>query len=421
MFHNVKLGCCLAWMVLAPWTIGLGQQEGESWNQWRGPTRDGQTTGPAWPTTLSKETLQESWKVELPPSYSGPIVSETAVFVTGTENGKNEVVYALNRENGERIWRAEWAGAMTVPFFALANGSWIRATPALDGDTLYVAGMRDVLVALNAKTGEQQWRVDFVEKFGTDLPAFGFVSSPLIDGDALYVQAGASLCKLNKATGEVLWRVLKDDGGMMGSAFSSPVIATIAGQRQLVVQTRQKLAGVNLDSGDVFWEQPVPNFRGMNILTPLVHGDSIFTSGYQKNSWLYTIAKTDDGYAAEETWTNNAQGYMSSPVLIDGHAYLHLQNERFTCIDLATGKRKWTSKPMGKYCSLIVRDKLILALASDGRLLLIQADPEKFELLAEQQVSDQETWAHLAKSGSQLFVRELNGLRAFRWSDSAAE
>lgn len=421
MFRLVRLGCVLACMMLAPWTIAFGQAEGEAWNQWRGPTRDGQIAGPAWPTTLSDQTLKEQWNVELPPSYSGPIVSDSAVFVTGTENGKNEVVYALNRETGERIWRAEWEGAMTVPFFALANGSWIRATPAFDGDTLYVAGMRDVLVALNAKTGEQLWRLDFVQKFGTDLPAFGFVSSPLVDGDAIYVQAGASLCKLNKATGEVIWRVLKDDGGMMGSAFSSPVIATIAGKRQLVVQTRQKLAGVDLESGDVLWEQPVPNFRGMNILTPLVHGDSIFTSGYQKNSWLYTVSKTDDGFSVEQTWTNNAQGYMSSPVLIDGHVYLHLQNERFTCIDLATGERTWTSKPMGKYCSLIVRDSLILALASDGKLLLIQANPKEFELLAEQKVSDQETWAHLAKSGSQLFVRELNGLRTFRWSDSAAE
>jgi len=31
--------------------------------------------------------------------------------------------------------------------------------PAYDGDSLYVAGMRDVLVCLDAKTGKQRWRV----------------------------------------------------------------------------------------------------------------------------------------------------------------------------------------------------------------------------------------------------------------------
>ena len=77
--------------------------------------------------------------------------------------------------------------------------------------------------ALNAETGQEQWRVDFVEQLKTPLPAFGFASSPLIDGDSLYVQAGASFIKLDKQTGKIIWRVLKDDGGMMGSAFSSPI------------------------------------------------------------------------------------------------------------------------------------------------------------------------------------------------------
>lgn len=82
---------------------------------------------------------------------------------------------------------------MSVPFFARSNGDWIRATPALDGDTLYVAGMRDVLVALNITDGSERWRLDFVKRFGSDLPTFGFVSSPLIDGDSVYVQAGGEL------------------------------------------------------------------------------------------------------------------------------------------------------------------------------------------------------------------------------------
>ncbi|MCC7420764.1 MAG: PQQ-binding-like beta-propeller repeat protein, partial [Planctomycetaceae bacterium] len=162
------------------------------------------------------------WRVELAPSYSGPVVSETAVFVTGTADKKTEVVMALDRKSGKELWRAEWPGAMSVPFFAASNGSWIRATPALDGDNLFVAGMRDVLAALDARTGKEQWRVDFVSEFNSPLPTFGFVSSPLVDGDWLYVQAGASVCKLEKATGKVVWRTLKDKGGMMASAFSSP-------------------------------------------------------------------------------------------------------------------------------------------------------------------------------------------------------
>ena len=393
-------------------------QDSTTWNQWRGPNRDGISLGKEWPKSLGGDVLTEVWSVELSPSYSGPVVSESMVFTTGTEDKSTEVVYALNRATGKEVWRAEWPGAMSVPFFAASNGSWIRATPSYDGENLFVAGMRDVLVSLNAKTGKEQWRVDFVEELKTPLPAFGFASSPLLDGEFIYVQAGASFIKLEKKTGKIVWRALKDDGGTMGSAFSSPIITTLAGKRQLVVQTRLKLAGVDPETGAVLWEQAVPNFRGMNILTPVRFENSIFTSSYRNKAWLFNVSKSDDKFEIQEAWSNNAQGYMSTPVVVDGHTYLHLQNQRFTCIDLKTGERTWTSKPFGKYCSIIAQGDRILALDQQGLLLLLKATPKKFELIAQRKVSDQETWAHIAVSGDDAFVRELTGLKKFRWRDS---
>ena len=35
------------------------------WPQWRGPQRDGQFTGPAWPEKLDTNHLQRTWRVEL--------------------------------------------------------------------------------------------------------------------------------------------------------------------------------------------------------------------------------------------------------------------------------------------------------------------------------------------------------------------
>jgi len=398
--------------------VGAQDESPLTWKQWRGPSRDGQVPGSNWPASLAEHVLTPLWRVELDPSYSGPIVSESAVFVTGTAEKKTEVVCALDRKSGKELWRVDWPGSLKVPFFAASNGSWIRSTPAFDGESLYVAGMQDVLVSLNAKTGKEQWRVDFVKEFKAPLPAFGFVSSPLLDGDSLYVQAGASLVHLDKRTGKVIWRALKDEGGMMGSAFSSPVLATLAGQRQLIVQTREKLAGVDPKTGAVLWEQKVPNFRGMNILTPVVFGEAIFTSSYQNKSWLFQVSKMEDKFQVKEAWNNNAQGYMSSPVVIDGHAYLHLQNQRFTCINLKTSERTWTSPSFGKYCSLVAQKDRILALDQRGKLLLIKANPRAFELLDERQVSDQETWAHVAVCGEEIFVRELKGLSVFRWKDA---
>ncbi len=76
-------------------------------------------------------------------------------------------------------------------------------------------------------------------------------------------------------------------------------------------------------------------------------------------------------------------GYMSTPVVIDGHAYLHLQNQRFTCINLKTGERTWTSQAFGKYWSLVAQGDRMLALDQRGVLRLIKANPKKFDLLGE--------------------------------------
>jgi outer membrane protein assembly factor BamB len=387
-----------------------------TWLQWRGPTRDGLVTGTKWPDKLDAEHLKQTWRVPLGPSYSGTVVTVDKVFTTETKDKKFEVVHAYERKTGKELWTAQWEGSLSVPFFAKANGDWIRSTPASDGETLYVAGMKDLLVALEVQTGKEKWRVDFMKEFKTPLPSFGFVSSPLIDGEAIYVQAGAGVVKLEKRTGKVLWRSFQDEGGMWGSAFSSPIMAELCGQRQLVVQSRTALAGLEPMTGAVLWTQPVEAFRGMNILTPTVIGDGVFTSTYGGKTLFFEVSKKDGSYSLKQKWENKSQGYMSTPVIIDGHAYYHLRNQRAVCIDLATGQEKWMSGPgYGKYWSLVANGDRVLALDQVGKLHLFKATPEKFEVLDSRKLGDAEMWAHLSVAGQEIYVREQNALVAYRW------
>ncbi|MFN5530502.1 MAG: PQQ-binding-like beta-propeller repeat protein [Planctomycetaceae bacterium] len=388
-----------------------------TWPQWRGPTRDGQLPGGSpCPDKLGGDNLVQTWRVPLGPSYSGPIVSADRVFVTETFKEKEEIVRALDRETGKVLWEQRWAGAMNVPFFAKSNGDWIRSTPAFDGDSLYVGGIRDVLVCLDTQTGAERWRVDFTKRYKSSLPAFGFVCSPLVSGDAVYVQAGSSCLKLNKTTGETIWRTLTDDGGMNGSAFSSPSLAQLGGTEQLLVQTRTTLAGVDPGSGAVQWQQEVPAFRGMNILTPLVYNDGVFTSSYGGKSFFYKPSRGEGQGKVETAWTNKVEGYMSTPVIVGKHAYLHLRNQRLTCIDLGTGQSTWTTTPFGKYMSFVANGDKILALDERGVLVLFKANPEKFEELDRREISEQDCWAHLAVCGEEVFVRERGAMTAWRWS-----
>jgi outer membrane protein assembly factor BamB len=388
-----------------------------TWPQWRGPARDGFAAGPDWPDTLAGDALTQRWRVEeLGPSYSGPVVGADRVFITETVDKMDEVVRCLDRATGKELWRKTWPGSLTVPFFADRNGGWIRSTPAYDGEALYVAGIRDVLVCLGGKDGKERWRFDFVTEFKAPPPAIGCVCSPLVDVKAVYVQAGAALVKIDKRAGMLLWKTLEDGGGMYGSAFSSPVVATVAGREQLLVQTRQKLAGVDREKGGVLWSRPIPAERGMNILSPVPLGDGVFTSSYGGGTRLVTVAKGGAKFDTAEPWSTKYQGYMTTPVVIDGHAYLLGRDRRLVCIDLKTGAEAWrTEKRFGDYWSMVARKDKILALDQTGKLYLFRADPKQFDLLDEREVAKSETWAHLAVCGDELFVRDLIGLSAFRW------
>ena len=199
--------------------------------------------------------------------------------------------------------------------------------------------------------------------------------------------------------------------------MSSPIIATLAGKRQLVVQTRMTLYGVEIESGEALWSVDVPNFRGMNILTPVTYGDGVLTSSYKNATYFFNIRRDGESWVATKAWENRATAYMSSPVIVDGHAYLHLGNRRIDCIDLSNGESRWRSEPFGEYWSMAVQGDRFLALDADGTLHLVKASKDSFQPLASRTVADEETWGHVAVRGRRLFIRELTAVSVWDWTD----
>ena len=196
-------------------------------------------------------------------------------------------------------------------------------------------------------------------------------------------------------------------------------MCTLGGRKQILVQGRNDLAAIDPDSGEVLWKRPVEAFRGMNIVTPSVSDGKIFTTSYGGGSFLFDSPPAG-GQPGEPLWRNKVQGYMSTPIVRDGQAYVHLRNQRFACLDLTTGKENWITTPYGKYWSLVAQGERILALDETGDLRLVRATPEKFVLLGEAQVSQRESWAHLAVTAApdgatELWIRDISGITAWRW------
>ncbi|MEM1070563.1 MAG: PQQ-binding-like beta-propeller repeat protein [Planctomycetota bacterium] len=401
----------LAALILA---VPTAVAENPDWNQWRGPNRDATLTGAEWPAALT-DKMELVWEQSHEPSYSGPIVSDGIVFTTETIAKKTEQVTAYDLATGEKRWQVDWEGAMAVPFFAAENGDWIRATPICAEGQLLVLGMRDVLVSLDPTSGKENWRVDFPAAMGTPLPSFGAVCSPLVDQGAVYIQTGGALVKLSLKDGSMIWKALEDSKGMMSSgAFSSPIIAELDGVRQLVVQTRQALCGVDLETGNTLWTEPIEAFRGMNILTPLISGNKVFTSAYQGKAQLFEISQADGKWNIDELWAQKNQAYMSSPVLIGDDIYMHQRNQRVTSLNTNDGTIKWTSSPFGKYWSMVSNGEKILALDSSGELLLINSSDDELDIIDRMKVAD-DSWAHIAVQGPYVIVRDLRALKVYRW------
>lgn len=388
---------------------------GATWRGWRGPERDGHAPGSEWPEGFGR--LARSWRVPLEKSFTGPIVGADRVFDIASADNGQVILRALSRADGSELWRQTWNAPGSVPFFAQRSGDWVRSTPAYDGQTLYVGDMHEVLRAIDGATGAEIWRVDFPARYGTDIPPFGFASSPMIEGAFLYVQAANGLVKLRRDTGESLWHSSPSGESMMNAgAFSSPVMAKIGGVRQLVTFTRTALVGIDPANGAILWERSVPNFRGMNIVTPVVWKDAVLVSQYQNGTYLYPAGA---GAATAPAWHGKASGYMSTPIVIDEHAYVHLGNGRFTCIDLTTGEEKWRTQSFGDYWSLVYRGDKILALDSDGVLRMIRANPERFELIDEIEVAAQPTWGHIGVTNDEVYIRELEGMTVMRWGTAS--
>lgn len=389
----------------------------ETWPQWRGPERNGQYLGSEWPKSLDENTLKLKWSKPLGKSYSSPVVDLNTIYTTESLNGKTERVLAFDRETGEELWNSAWPGGMKVPFFANANGSWIRSTPSIYKDKLFVLGMQERLVCMDKSNGKIIWDIEFPKKLSTPEPSFGGVCSPIVSGEDLYIQAGGGVIKVDTETGKIKWSSDTSKDAMGSSPFSSPMIHEIQGKKQLVALGRNTLTGISLEDGKLLWSQEVPAFRGMNILTPTFTKNGILTATYGGKTHLFQPSKSEENqWSVKESWQQKFQGYMSSPVLVEDNAYIHGRSGRLVCINTTSGDIKWTSdKSFGKYCSVITDGENLLVLSAKGELFLIPATPEEFKITDTFKVAEDETWAHVGIADDQLFIRSLESLKIYTW------
>lgn len=376
------------------------------WPRFRGPAYDGisKETGllDAWPETGPRER----WRVTLGAGYAGLAVAGGRLY---TLHAEDTGTYATARDvaDGQEVWRhrldRRWDDRM---------GNGPRATPTVDGGRVFVLSGRGTLAALDRVTGSPEWTVDLVETYGARIPQWGVAASPLVDGDRLIVQAGGkdgrSVVALDKATGKTVWTALDDKPG-----YAAPIVATLAGRRQLLVFTGEALVGLDPENGRALWREPWKTSYDVNAATPIPLGDDrvFVSSGYDTGAAVFRIERAGDGLRSTAVWRERAmKNQFSSSVLRDGKIY-GFDDKTLKCIDAATGATLWRARGFG-HGSLLWADGKLVVLGDAGNLALVRATPDAYEPLAEFQLFRGKTWTVPTLSGGVLYVRDENELVA---------
>lgn len=371
------------------------------WPQWRGPTRDGATSGSGLLESWSRGQPGEVWRLDLGDGFSGLSVAEETLYTLFAE-GEEEFLIALRARSGEELWRFA-IGKTLID----STGSGPRSTPAVDSGVVYLLGTHRAL-AVEAETGREIWSQPLAEP-----PLWGFSSSPLVyDGRVIFHAqirgAKGAVTALDRSTGEVIWTAEEGHPG-----YASPKLVEIAGRAQLLSFLGSGLTGLDPSTGQRLWHHPWSTAYSVNAADPLfLPPDRIFvSSGYDNGSSLVRIQEVDGSFTVEEVWTNRGmKNHFSSSVAVGDFVY-GFDNATFKCISLDDGQTQWTKRGFGKG-SLIVAGEKLVVLGDNGTLALVRATPEEYRELGSVEVLEAGSWTPPALAGAWLYVRDHRELVA---------
>lgn len=368
---------------------------GMDWPQWRGPARDGVSRETDLAPGFGPDGPVEIWRRPVGDGYSGMAVAEGRLYTM--EQGDAEHVVALDAKTGRQVWRFRSDKA-----YYDGQGDGPRGTPTYDDGMLYSVGAQGMFHALDAKTGQPLWSHDLVREFGGSRPTWGFSTSPLVEGAAVYVEPGGSrgrgLAGFDKKTGELVWSRYSDAPG-----YSSPIAATINGLRQILFFTSRHLVSVSPPAEKINWEFPWKTSYDVNAATPIfVPPDRIFiSSGYGVGAALLRVRGTD---AVETIWKSRVmKNHFNSSVLHESFIY-GFDDGTLKCIRAENGETQWRKRGFGKG-SLIVADGRLIILGERGTLALAEATPEAYRELARAQVLKGRCWTSPTLARGKLYLR----------------
>lgn len=381
------------------------------WTQYRGPLGDGKST-----ESIDNISLEPRWKVPTPLGFSSFSVADGRAFTLIAKEDdagkKREMCVALRADTGAELWTAPLSesdygsngGNAGAPDNRGGDGP--RSTPTTDGERVYAYDGHLVLSCFDASNGDLIWRHDIVKEFGGRSIKWFNATSPLMDGDVLYVCGGGpgqTFLAFNKLNGELLW---KNGDELMTHA--TPHLATINKAKQVIFFMQSGLVGIEAKTGNEIWRSEFP-FSVSTAASPISSGNLVYCSaGYGVGAGLFEVT---DNSQADEIWfkSNELMNHWSTPIVHDGHIYGIFEFKKYgraplQCVDMTTGEIKWTERGFGPGNCILVGDKLVV-LSDAGELVIAKASPNGYAELARTEAVSGKCWSTPAYSDGRVYVR----------------
>ena len=401
-----------------PWLVSLAAlifslPLAADWPQWRGPNRDGVTRDFVAPTTWPA-TLTETWKVTVGEGHSSPVTSEGRIYVLARQ-GEDEVVLCIDAPAGKQLWRATYPAAYTMNPAATGHGKGPKSTPVVSGGKLFTFGINGVLSCFDAKSGKLHWRKEFSKQYPNTSPLYGTAMSPIVLNGLCIVHVGGhdkgALTAFDIETGAVKWANAED-----GPAYSSPVLATLSGEPQLVTYTQSNVLGISATTGKLLWKMANKVPYDVNSVSPVIYKDLVIFSIHEKGVGAIRLSRQGAQLVAQEVWRNAAyESYMNTPVLTGNRlvGFSYKKKGQFFCLDADTGKMLWESSGrMGENAAILNAGDLFLILTDEAKLFILKSNATSFSPVKEYPVASSPTWAHPVLLGNRILVKDKTTLAA---------
>lgn len=390
------------------------------WTEFRGPTGQGIVEDGRLPTEWGP-AKNVNWKQAIPGTgWSSPVIHRDRIFLTtavpvpGSKTKDQSLrVLCLDLKSGKTRWQTEVfrQDGATAPAIHGKN-SHASPTPVVEGERLY-AHFGHMGTACLDLSGKVLWRSTHL-KFE---PVHGSGGSPIVVDDAVIFSVDGSevafVAALDRGTGKVLWKTERKVEVAKKFSFSTPLLITVNGRKQVISAGSNMVAAYDPRTGSEIWRV---RYEGYSVIPRPVYGHGLLfvCTGYERPT---VLAIRPDGKgdvtATHVAWsTNRAAPNTPSPLLMADELYYVSDNGIVSCLDAKTGQVHWQQRIGGNYsASPIAAGDRIYFQSEEGEGVVIRAG-KRFGIIAKNAL-DERTLASYAAADGTLFIRTETSLYRF--------